>query len=522
MKNHYSFLILLFLSLSIYAQSPEKMSYQAVVRDANNTLVANQTVGMRISILQSTITGIVVYTETHSVDTNMNGLVSLEIGNGSSSDDFSTIDWSAGPYFIKTETDPSGGTSYSIISTSQFLSVPYALYAKTSEGIATKPEYLYCELNGLINGNTFMGLYFKTPMPPFNLYGSVVNGISYNATDGEITLKAGKTYQLEGSAKILSTTLNSKGQSGGNTSGGGGGGYFGGGGGGDNRGGGGGSGYFGALSNGSTSGSSHGTLYPPNTADLVYPGTSNPVAGSGSVGTAGDGASSGNSTGGDGFIVMQWSTVQVINNADSDYLAIDSENSGKWAAYPSSQNLGFLLEKTFYSDPKLSDSDGDGFGDNVEYDAGTDPDSNTSIPTLAYGLIAWYPFDGNASDMSGNGRNATAVNTHSYVSAKVGNGVRIVGSDSSVAGHVMLPYISSLENADTTFAFWVLEEAMLQSHGEAYLAYGQIESVLNYSGGQPFSFSSSTSYIAGITRSAWNHYTVTKIGSVKKEIRRMF
>ena len=132
MKNHYSFLILLFLSLSIYAQSPEKMSYQAVVRDANNTLVANQTVGMRISILQSTITGIVVYTETHSVDTNMNGLVSLEIGNGSSSDDFSTIDWSAGPYFIKTETDPTGGSSYTITGTSQLMSVPYAMYAKSS------------------------------------------------------------------------------------------------------------------------------------------------------------------------------------------------------------------------------------------------------------------------------------------------------------------------------------------------------------------------------------------------------
>ena len=132
MKNLYPLLILLFLSLSIYAQSPDKMSYQAVVRDANNTLVANQTVGMQISILQSTITGTVVYTEIHSVDTNLNGLVSLEIGNGSSSDNFSEIDWSAGPYFIKTETDPTGGSSYTITGTSQLMSVPFALYATTS------------------------------------------------------------------------------------------------------------------------------------------------------------------------------------------------------------------------------------------------------------------------------------------------------------------------------------------------------------------------------------------------------
>ena len=132
MKNLYPFLILLFLSLNIYAQSPEKMSYQAIVRDADNTLVANKTIGMQISILQSNITGTVVYAETHTVDTNLNGLVSLEIGRGSTSDNFSTIDWSAGPYFIKTETDPTGGSSYTITGTSQLMSVPFALYANTS------------------------------------------------------------------------------------------------------------------------------------------------------------------------------------------------------------------------------------------------------------------------------------------------------------------------------------------------------------------------------------------------------
>ena len=132
MKNLYTLLILLFLSLSIYAQSPEKMSYQAVVRDANNTLLANKTIGMQISIIQSTISGTAVYTESHSVDANSNGLVSLEIGTGSTLGNFSLIDWSAGPYFIKTETDPTGGSNYTIIGTSQLMSVPFALYAKTS------------------------------------------------------------------------------------------------------------------------------------------------------------------------------------------------------------------------------------------------------------------------------------------------------------------------------------------------------------------------------------------------------
>ena len=119
----------------IQAQSPEKMSYQAVIRDGSNDLVINSSVGMQLSILLGGATGTAVYTETHTATTNMNGLVSIEIGAGTSSDDISTIDWSNGPYFIKTETDPSGGTNYTVTGASQLLSVPYALYAKTAENI---------------------------------------------------------------------------------------------------------------------------------------------------------------------------------------------------------------------------------------------------------------------------------------------------------------------------------------------------------------------------------------------------
>lgn len=117
------------------AQSPEKMSYQAVVRNASNALVVNTGVGMKISILKGSSAGTEVYKELFNPNpmTNANGLVSLEIGTGLPlTGTFSAINWSSGPYFIKTETDPTGGTNYSIVSTSQLMSVPYALYAKTS------------------------------------------------------------------------------------------------------------------------------------------------------------------------------------------------------------------------------------------------------------------------------------------------------------------------------------------------------------------------------------------------------
>jgi len=120
----------LLLTLSSFAQAPEKMSYQAVIRGANNALVTNQQVGMQISILQGSTA---VYEETQTPTSNTNGLVSLEIGTGTViSGSFTAIDWSADTYFVKTETDPTGGTNYTITGTSQLLSVPFALYAKTS------------------------------------------------------------------------------------------------------------------------------------------------------------------------------------------------------------------------------------------------------------------------------------------------------------------------------------------------------------------------------------------------------
>ena len=124
----------LLLSNFLFAQAPNKMSYQAIIRNSNNVLVSNHAVGMRISILQGTATGTSVYTETQTPTTNANGLIAIEIGTGTVvSGSFSNIDWANGPYFVKTETDPNGSTNYTLTGTSQLLSVPYALHAKTAE-----------------------------------------------------------------------------------------------------------------------------------------------------------------------------------------------------------------------------------------------------------------------------------------------------------------------------------------------------------------------------------------------------
>jgi hypothetical protein len=142
MKKIYTILAALLLTAITFAQTPEKMSYQAVVRDSGDNLVVSQSIGIQISVLQGSASGTSVYTETQTPSTNVNGLVTLEIGTGSTSDDFSSIVWSAGPYFIKTEIDPTGQSNYTITGTSQLLSVPYALYAKKS-GSSTETDPIY-------------------------------------------------------------------------------------------------------------------------------------------------------------------------------------------------------------------------------------------------------------------------------------------------------------------------------------------------------------------------------------------
>ena len=142
MRKLYLLFLSVLLTASLFAQSPQRMSYQAVIRNGNDQLVANHAVGMQISILQGSETGTAVYVETQTPTTNANGLVTIEVGGGTPvTGTLAGIDWSTGTYFIKTETDPTGGTTYTITGTSQMLSVPYAFYsisAGTSDALQSQ------------------------------------------------------------------------------------------------------------------------------------------------------------------------------------------------------------------------------------------------------------------------------------------------------------------------------------------------------------------------------------------------
>ena len=128
------FVLVLFFFLTIgHAQSPEKFTYQSIIKTSTGYLLKNQDVGLRISILRNSSNGIEVYSEEHFPTSNSNGLVTLIIGEGLTGDNFSDINWGGGEYFLKVEVDPEGGVNYTMNQTSQLLSVPYALYAENAK-----------------------------------------------------------------------------------------------------------------------------------------------------------------------------------------------------------------------------------------------------------------------------------------------------------------------------------------------------------------------------------------------------
>jgi hypothetical protein len=224
MKSTLTILLFVTVMLNVFAQSPEKMSYQAIIRSQNNSLVINSNISLKIIVHQGTVTGTNVYQETHSVVTNNNGLVSLEIGAGKiPTGSFSNIAWEKGPYFIETQVDIAGGTNYNIIGVTQLLSVPYALHAKTAERLVgtnganpykaviipftTSRSIVGSDINNTIECTTSATLTLTSGFGTM-LVGDTINLEAHNGAVLTIQASSGVTinYNASGSALFTSTT----------------------------------------------------------------------------------------------------------------------------------------------------------------------------------------------------------------------------------------------------------------------------------------------------------------------------
>jgi uncharacterized protein (TIGR02145 family) len=158
-KKIISFISAVVLSASLWAQAPNKMSFQTVVRNNLGKLVVNKSIGVRLSILKTSSTGTAVYVESHTKTSNVNGLLTLEVGTGAvTSGAFATIDWSQGPYFLKTEMDVNGGANYTITGVTEFVSVPYAKLSDKANSVKTVANGANVGDMNFWNGTTWVPL----------------------------------------------------------------------------------------------------------------------------------------------------------------------------------------------------------------------------------------------------------------------------------------------------------------------------------------------------------------------------
>jgi len=127
-------LFLFLLPILAFSQSPQKINFQSIIRNNLGEVQSNKSVSLKISILSGSISGSSVYSETHTKTTDASGLISLQIGNGTTlSGVFANIAWGNTSHFIKLEADFNGGSNFVVLGTQELMSVPYALYASKTD-----------------------------------------------------------------------------------------------------------------------------------------------------------------------------------------------------------------------------------------------------------------------------------------------------------------------------------------------------------------------------------------------------
>jgi len=123
-------IIFMMLLMSYFGFAQNGINYKAVIKDGLGNVIGDQTVTMQFTLLEGATN---VYQETHSPTTDSNGIAIVNIGEGTTTDDFNSVNWSDDDHFLKVEVDILGGTTFVNMGITQFKSVPYAITANEIE-----------------------------------------------------------------------------------------------------------------------------------------------------------------------------------------------------------------------------------------------------------------------------------------------------------------------------------------------------------------------------------------------------
>lgn len=219
MKTKFLVFAFVVASFSLFAQAPQSFNYQGIARDGSETPLINTQISLRISIYLNVGPGVVLYTETHAVQTGASGVFSVPVGRGNVVfGAFEDIDWGAGEHYVQIEMDPAGGSDYVLMGASQLLSVPYALYAGNGSGsvslweennngihyndgnvgIGTANPDTKLTIEGddpVLEGRNYIKLYNKSLSNRSNVYISLSAGDDVNQT---YLNHSSETYDIDG------------------------------------------------------------------------------------------------------------------------------------------------------------------------------------------------------------------------------------------------------------------------------------------------------------------------------------
>ena len=221
MTKYISILLAILLWCAVaHAQAPQGIPYQAAARNSSGAVLANTAISVRFSVRDSSAVGSIIYREVHGVTTTAQGLFSVHVGSGTPvSGTFAGINWGAAPRYLQVEMDPTGGSTYTDMGTTQMMSVPYALYSNNGlPPVTATGDILYS------NGTTWQKLpagiegqvltmsgglpaWVGCPMP----YVSSITGTTTAATGNTTTLASTTPGGVWSSSNTAIATVNTDG-----------------------------------------------------------------------------------------------------------------------------------------------------------------------------------------------------------------------------------------------------------------------------------------------------------------------
>jgi len=137
MKTTLTLLIALIL-VTISTNAQQGINYKALIKDGGGNVVASQSITIQFIIYESVALTNNVYQETHSPNTDANGIIIINIGEGVVDGGvYADVDWGADDHYLNVQINTGGGLVD--MGTIQFMAVPYALSAANA---ATKIDEL--------------------------------------------------------------------------------------------------------------------------------------------------------------------------------------------------------------------------------------------------------------------------------------------------------------------------------------------------------------------------------------------